>query len=504
MSSIKEFEHLRIPLKAIKLATNDFDDNNYISRGGFGKVHKGELIHFGKSMTVAVKCLDRAFGQGNPEFWKEIMMFSRYKHQNLVSLLGFCDEDGESILVYEYLSNKSLNMHLSSIELSWTQRLKICIGAAKGLQYLHDPCNTMQRVLHRDIKSSNILLDDNWNAKISDFGLSNFGPANQEFTFLFTHPVGSFGYCDPAYAESGFLTKESDVYSFGVVLFEVLCGRLSIVDCKDNCLFLPKLAQSCYEKNRLDTIVQDGLLEQMSKECLRKFSTIAYQCLHKDRTQRPTFTTVVRELEIALRFQYPDQEVKSMVPLHYIEERNKDGPTPHELSKNHKKLVYKGEKRMKETASQCMVVGALIATVAFTALLTIPGEENQDGSPIFRQKGILMGFVILDAVSLISSSTSILLLLSILITSRSPQQDFLESSLPTKLSAGLTMLFLSIITMTLTFGIGIFVIFQERKINNANAPFSFLFLFTFFFFPTWLLHSDILKFACFPSMLPKS
>ncbi|KAJ9559422.1 hypothetical protein OSB04_014036 [Centaurea solstitialis] len=299
MSSIKEFEHLRIPLKAIKLATNNFDDNNYVSRGGFGKVYRGDLIRFGKSVTVAVKCLDRAFGQGNPEFWKEIMMLSRYKHQNLVSLLGFCDEDGESMLVYEYLPNKSLNMHLSSIELSWTQCLKICIGAAKGLQYLHDPCNTMQRLQH--------ITDENWNAKISDFGLANFGPANQEFTFLFTHPVGSFGYCDPAYAESGFLTKESDVYSFGVVLFEVLCGRLCIVDFNDHRQFLPKLARSSYEENRVDTIVKESLLEHMSRECLRKFSTIAYQCLHKDRKQRPTFVKIVRELQIALQFQDQNQ-----------------------------------------------------------------------------------------------------------------------------------------------------------------------------------------------------
>ncbi|KAJ9559420.1 hypothetical protein OSB04_014034 [Centaurea solstitialis] len=314
MSSIKEFEHLRIPLQAIKLATNNFDDNNYISRGGFGKVYKGDLVRFGKSVTVAVKCLDRALGQGNPEFWKEIMMLSRYKHQNLVSLLGFCYEEGESIIVYEYLPNKSLNMHLSSIDLSWIQRLKICIGAAKGLQYLHDPGRTMQRVLHRDIKSSNILLDENWNAKISDFGLSNLGPANQEFTFLFTHPVGSFGYCDPAYVESGFLTKESDVYSFGVVLFEVLCGRLCIVDCKDNRLFLP------------------NLLEHMSRECLRKFSTIAYQCLHKDRTQRPTFAKIVRELQIALQCQYQDQSMfprnDDFAPITPSAHVNKDEQNP--------------------------------------------------------------------------------------------------------------------------------------------------------------------------------
>ncbi|GKF95687.1 receptor-like protein kinase HERK 1, partial [Tanacetum coccineum] len=108
------------------------------------------------------------------------MMLSRYRHENIVSLLGFCDEDGENLLVYEYLPNKSLDMYLCSSHLSWIQRLHICIGAACGLEYLHNPGGTTHRVLHRDIKSSNILLDENWNAKISDFGLSKFGPANQE------------------------------------------------------------------------------------------------------------------------------------------------------------------------------------------------------------------------------------------------------------------------------------------------------------------------------------
>ena len=207
MSSIKVFDHLRVPLEAIKRATNNFSEENYISRGGFGKVYRGELVFLGEQVTVAVKRLDPSLGQGTPEFWKEIMMLSRYRHENIVSLLGFSDEDGENLLVYEYLPNKSLDMYLSSSHLSWIQRLHICIGAACGLEYLHNPGGTTHRVLHRDIKSSNILLDENWNAKISDLGLSKFGPANQQYTFLVSNTVGTIGYCDPLYVETGLLTR---------------------------------------------------------------------------------------------------------------------------------------------------------------------------------------------------------------------------------------------------------------------------------------------------------
>jgi len=303
MSSIKEFAHLRVSLEAIKLATNNFSDNNYISRGGFGKVYKGELDHFGEKIMVAAKCLDTRFGQGTPEFWKEIMMLSCYRHENLISLLGFCDEGDEKILVYEYLHNRSLDTYLSSPNLSWIKRLNICIGAACGLEYLHNPGGATQRVLHRDIKSSNILLDDDWNAKISDFGLSKFGPANQEFTFLITHAAGTFGYCDPLYVDTGFLTKESDVYSFGVVLFEVLCGRLCIANYDDNRRFLSKLAQSCYEEKKMQTIVLNCLQEQIHPNCLEMFSKIAYQCLCRDRNERPLAAEILKQLKDALECQ---------------------------------------------------------------------------------------------------------------------------------------------------------------------------------------------------------
>ncbi|KAL4592708.1 hypothetical protein LXL04_005711 [Taraxacum kok-saghyz] len=165
MSIDKQFQHLKINLEAIILATNNFSEDHCIGVGGFGKVYKGDLLLSARITTVALKRLDlalkrldRTFGQGDSEFWKEVIMLSLYSHANIISLLGFCDEKGEKILVYEYLSRKGLHLYLDSNQLTWVQRLKICIGAAHGLAYLHDPDGKQQRVLYRDIKSSNILL----------------------------------------------------------------------------------------------------------------------------------------------------------------------------------------------------------------------------------------------------------------------------------------------------------------------------------------------------------
>nr|XP_043611966.1 probable receptor-like protein kinase At5g38990 [Erigeron canadensis] len=303
-ASIKEFQHLRISLQDLKSATNDFAETNCIGRGGFGKVYKGEIFLSGVLNAVAIKRLDRTFGQGTPEFWKEVLFLSQYKHENLVSLLGFCDENGENLLVYKYLSNRSLDLYLNSVNLSLSQRLVICVEAAMGLQYLHEPLEgSQQRVLHRDIKSANILLDHNWRAKIADFGLSKLSPANQQFSFAYSGVVGTMGYCDPVYAQKGFLTKESDVYSFGVVLFEVLCGRPSeqnYYSYNDIRRYLIALSRECYEKKKMYSIIHVGLQGHISLKCLEKFSTIAYRCTHIERAKRPTMDEVVKELKFAL------------------------------------------------------------------------------------------------------------------------------------------------------------------------------------------------------------
>ncbi|KAK9076981.1 hypothetical protein SSX86_005316 [Deinandra increscens subsp. villosa] len=304
MSLMEGVQHLKKSLKEIKLATNNFGDTNVIGRGGYGNVYKGELNISGQLSTVAVKRLDSnlAHPQGAREFLTEIQMLSRCRHQNLVSLVGFCDEGGEKILVYEYVNNESLDKHLRDTnKLSWIQRLQISVGMAHGLKYLHNDVGPQHRVVHRDIKSANILLTENLEAKISDFGLSKITPSNVPFTSVFTHPCGTRGYIDPQYEESQILTKETDVYAFGVVLFEILCGRRAFV--KEEGKYLGPLAQQYYEENRLGEIILPDLLDQMKEQSLNTFTTVAYQCLTKSPKERPTMERIVEKLKMALELQ---------------------------------------------------------------------------------------------------------------------------------------------------------------------------------------------------------
>ncbi|XP_076899024.1 putative serine/threonine-protein kinase PBL25 [Bidens hawaiensis] len=334
MSYLDDFRHLEISLEDAKAATNNFSDKP-IGTGGFGTVYKGELL-LPKGLTmVAFKRLDRKFGQGDAEFWKEITMLSKLKHQNLASLLHFCKEGGERILVYEYVSRQSLDGYLDKASLTWIQRLHICIGAARGVSYLHDPKQT-HRVVHRDIKSSNILLDDKWTAKVSDFGLSKTTPANQSHSYIVSNVAGTLGYCDPAYHETGALSKECDVYSFGVVLFEVMCGRLCCQFDKDKLIsILVRTWKNRYHEKRLDEIVFPDLRQQIDQESLSTFAAIAVRCLDRDPKERPNMSEVVKELEIALHHQ---QNFKQNKYEGYIEplpnsEQNKASvaktPTPY-------------------------------------------------------------------------------------------------------------------------------------------------------------------------------
>ncbi|GJV63871.1 kinase-like domain, phloem protein 2-like protein [Tanacetum coccineum] len=299
---LNKFQHLEIQLEKIISATNNFDDSRVIGSGGFGNVYRGEMSHPEGKIEVAFKRLDRKlkYGQGDPEFFKEVRMLSSYKHDNLISLLGYCNEGNEMILMYEYASRGSLERVLNDAALTWTQRLKICLGAAEGLRFLHDPKGTQQRVLHRDIKSANILLDENLNAKVADFGLSKISPANQQHTFLVTSPVGTHGYCDPLYMESYQLTKESDVYSFGVVLFEVLCGRVCYENINRELKIFVPYWKKCYEQNKLDVVIFPDLKQQMDPSSVETFVDIAYQCLQKSREQRPEMSLVVEKLKVAL------------------------------------------------------------------------------------------------------------------------------------------------------------------------------------------------------------
>ncbi|CAI9269286.1 unnamed protein product [Lactuca saligna] len=304
---MKQPNILKFPLHTIKSCTQDFNERNIIGKGGYGRVYNG-ILTWGDHVNeqIAVKRLDVTNGQGNKEFRTELTMLSQYQHNNIVTLLGFCDDNKEMILVYEYASHGSLDTHLRnpSAGLSWPQLLKICIDVASALDYLHNQVAEKHRIIHRDIKSANILLDQNWNAKLGDFGLARIGLANQQNTIVITNPAGTHGYCDPQYERTGSLTKESDVYSFGVVLFEVLCGRLAcVLSYHDERRFLHRFAPTCYKNGELDKIIHPKVRKDIKPKVLRKFSGIAMRCLHETREERPTIVEVASQLKKAMKMQ---------------------------------------------------------------------------------------------------------------------------------------------------------------------------------------------------------
>ncbi|OMP10210.1 hypothetical protein COLO4_04715 [Corchorus olitorius] len=293
----------RFSIFELRAATHNFDEQFLIGRGGFGNVFKGFID--GVATTVAIKRLNPSSKQGIDEFQTEIAMLSQLRHMHLVSLIGYCNDQGEMILVYEYMPHGTLQHHLYNTEnppLSWKLRLEICLGAARGLLYLHR--DAKKSIIHRDVKSSNILLDENYVAKVSDFGLSKLGPTSMSQTHISTMVKGSLGYVDPEYYLRQQLTEKSDVYSFGVVLFEALCARPAVIqNLPKQQISLAHWGRICYRKGTLDQIIDPHLSGKIAFECLEKFGEIAESCVRDEAIERPTMSDIVGMLEFALQLQ---------------------------------------------------------------------------------------------------------------------------------------------------------------------------------------------------------
>lgn len=286
---------IQFTYKELRIATNDFSLINKIGEGGFGSVYKGRLKH-GK--IAAIKVLSADSKQGVNEFLTEIKVISDVVHDNLVKLYGCCVEGDHRILVYSYCENNSLAQTLiggsrSGFQINWRARTKICIGVAKGLAFLHE--EVRPRIIHRDIKASNILLDKDLNPKIADFGLAKLFPSN--VTHVSTRVAGTIGYLAPEYAVGGQLTRKADIYSFGVLLIEIVSGR-----CNTNTQlpldqqYLLERAWQLYERKELLDLVDMSLQGDFDAEQACRFFKIGLLCTQDLPKLRPSMSTVVKML----------------------------------------------------------------------------------------------------------------------------------------------------------------------------------------------------------------
>ncbi|XP_043694867.1 putative G-type lectin S-receptor-like serine/threonine-protein kinase At1g61610 [Telopea speciosissima] len=276
---------------SVKMATNNFSVWNRIGEGGFGIVYKGDLS---SGQAIAVKRLSRTSGQGMTEFKNEIILISKLQHRNLVKLVGVCIEGEEKLLLYEYLSNKSLDKFLfdptKRAKLDWTTRFRIIEGVACGLLYLHR--DSRLRIIHRDLKTSNILLDEEMNPKISDFGMARIFGVKQDLANT-NRVVGTYGYMAPEYALEGIFSEKSDVFSFGIMLLEIVSGVKNSSFCHEEHLSLLGYAWQLWNSGKGMQLIDQTIVNSCHPNEALRCIHIGLLCVQDYAVDRPTMSKVV-------------------------------------------------------------------------------------------------------------------------------------------------------------------------------------------------------------------
>ncbi|WOL10232.1 putative receptor-like protein kinase [Canna indica] len=310
LSSLPEFSHLGwghwFTLRDLEIATNWFSKDNILGEGGYGVVYRGQLMN---GTQVAIKRLLNNLGQAEKEFRVEVEAIGHVRHKNLVRLLGYCVEGTQRMLVYEYVNNGNLEQWLHGAmeqkgSLTWDARMKIILGTAKALAYLHEAVEP--KVVHRDIKSSNILIDEDFNAKVSDFGLAKLlGSGKSHIT---TRVMGTFGYVAPEYANTGLLNEKSDIYSFGVLLLEAITGRDPIdYGRPPDEVNLVDWLKWMIANRRSEEVVDPIIVTRPSSKALKKALLTALKCVDLDSEKRPKMGRVVQMLELDNSKSHEDQ-----------------------------------------------------------------------------------------------------------------------------------------------------------------------------------------------------
>ncbi|GJT34032.1 kinase-like domain, phloem protein 2-like protein [Tanacetum coccineum] len=322
MSSVNhdDLAHLKTPLESILSATNNFDDKRAMFESEFEKRYWAQLLWSGELIDITARRFNKERDDKEQLFWMEISLLSTLKHKNLASLFGFCDENDEKIIITNFdETNGSLSTCLSEpMLLTWVQRLEISVGVAHALSYIHYDELRDFSVIHRDIDSNTVLLNDDWEPKLGDFMRSIKIKASQRHRSFNTEKVyNNPGYTDPTYLETRSVSLKSDMYSFGIVLFELLCGRTSII-ANDTNKYLALVAITHYREKRLEDIIDWDLWKQMDSESFNIFAETAYDCLNEERSRRPNIDEIVPKLEKALKLACENRAVRPLFSFIFL------------------------------------------------------------------------------------------------------------------------------------------------------------------------------------------